>query len=47
MTPEELKNRSLRVTHQDEGTPSEEKDLIELDILQASENLEKYKQETT
>ena len=47
MTPEELKNRSLRVTHQVEGTPSEEKDLIELDILQASENLEKYQQETT
>ena len=47
MTPEELKNRSLRVTHQIEGTPSEEKDLIELDILQASENLEKYQQETT
>ena len=47
MTPEELKNRSLRVTHQVKGTPSEEKDLIELDILQASENLEKYQQETT
>ena len=46
MTPEELKNRSLKVTHQVENTP-EGKDLIELDILQASENLEKYQQETT
>ena len=47
MTPEELKNRSLRVTHQAEITPSDDKDLLELDILQASENLEKYQQETT
>ena len=47
MTPEELKNRSLRVTHQVEAIPSSEKDLMELDILQASENLEKYQQETT
>jgi len=42
MTPEELKNRSLRVTHQVEAIPSSDKDLMELDILQASENLEKY-----
>ena len=47
MTPEELKNRSLRVTHQVEAIPSDDKDLMELDILQASENLEKYQQETT
>jgi hypothetical protein len=47
MTPEELKNRSLRVTHQVEAVPSDDKDLMELDILQASENLEKYQQETT
>jgi len=47
MTPEELKNRSLRVTHQVETKPTSEKDLMELDILQASENLEKYQQETT
>ena len=47
MTPEELKNRSLRVTHQVEAIPSDDKDLMELDILQASENIEKYQQETT
>ena len=35
MTPEELKNRSLRVTHQVEAIPSDDKDLMELDILQA------------
>jgi len=35
------------VTHQAEITPSDDKDLLELDILQASENLEKYQQETT
>ena len=35
------------MTHQVEGTPSDDKELIELDILQASENLEKYQQETT
>ena len=28
MTPEELKNRSLRVTHQVEPTPSDDKDLM-------------------
>ena len=46
MTPEELKNQSLRVTHQVEAIPSIDKDLMELDILQASENLVKYQQET-
>ena len=47
MTPEDLKNRSLRVTHQVEVIPSSDKDLMELDILQALGNLEKYQQETT
>ena len=47
MTPEELKNRSLKVTHQVVAIPSIDKDLMELDILQASENLVKYQQETT
>ena len=47
MIPEELKNRRLRVTHQVEAIPSSDKDLMELDILQASDNLEKYQQETT
>ena len=47
MILEELKNRSLRVTHQTEAEPSNNTDLMELDILQASENLEKYQQETT
>ena len=46
-TPEELKTQSLRVTHQVEAIPSDDKDLMELDILQASENLEKYQKETT
>jgi len=35
------------VTHQVEAIPSSKKDLMELDILQASENLEKYQQKTT
>jgi len=47
MTHEELKNRSLRATHQVEAIPSSDKDLMELDILQASENLEKYQKKTT
>jgi len=47
MTPEELKNRSLRTTSQNnEAQPSNEAELSELDILQALENLEKYQQET-
>ena len=47
MTLDELKNRSLGVTQQVEAIPSSDKDLMELDILQASENLEKYQKETT
>ena len=47
MTPEELKNQSLRATHQAEAEPSNDTNLMELDTLQASENLEKYQQETT
>ena len=35
------------MTHQAEAIPSSDMDLIELDILQASENLEKYQQKTT
>ena len=35
------------MTHQVEALPSDDKNLMELDILQASENLEKYQQETT
>jgi hypothetical protein len=49
MTPEEIKNGSLRATKKSEN-PKEiakvEKDLIELDILEAAQNLEKYQQET-
>jgi len=47
MIQEELKNRSLRVTLQNETEPSSEAELMELDILQASENLGKYQQETS
>ena len=35
------------MTHPVEDIPSDDKDLMELDILQASENLEKYQEETT
>ena len=35
------------MTHQAQAIPSSDKDLMELYILQASENLEKYQQETT
>jgi len=48
MSPEELKNKSLRATSTTEGNePSDESDLIELDILQAASNLSKYQKETT
>ena len=47
MSPEELKNQSLRATSAPEGNePSDESDLIELDILQAASNLSKYQIET-
>ena len=44
MSPEELKHKSTRVLNNIE--PSIEADLTELDILQASENLEAYQEET-
>ena len=44
MSPEELKHKSARVLNNIE--PSIEADLTELDILQASENLEAYQEET-
>ena len=48
MSPEELKNQSLRATFAPEGNePSDDSDLIELDILQAASNLSKYQKETT
>ena len=48
MSPEELKNKSLRTTSAPEGNkPSDESDLIELYILQAASNLSKYQKETT
>jgi hypothetical protein len=46
MSLEEFKNRSLRAQFQEKETqPSSEADLIELDILQETENLNKYQQE--
>ena len=48
MTLEELKNKSLRATSAPEGNePPNDSDLIELDILQAASNLNKYQKETT
>ena len=44
MSPEELKHKSASVLNNIE--PSIEVDLTELDILQASENLEAYQEET-
>jgi hypothetical protein len=44
MTPEEIKNESLRVLKAKEVQDLEiklEKDMIELDILQATENIDK------
>jgi hypothetical protein len=47
MSQEELKIKSLRAQSQENEThPSNEADLIELDILQATNNLSKCKQET-
>lgn len=43
MRSEELKNRSLQVQSSEEAThPSNEADLVELNILQAVKNLTKY-----
>jgi hypothetical protein len=49
MTPEEIKNESMRVLKAKEIEDVDqklEKDMIELTILQAAENIEKYQKET-
>ena len=48
MSPEELKNKSLRATSAPESNePLDDSNLVELDILQASSNLRKYQKEMT
>jgi hypothetical protein len=49
MTPEEIKNESTRVLKAkqiEEIDKKVEKDMIELTILEAAENIEKYQKET-
>jgi hypothetical protein len=49
MTPEEIKNESMRVLKGkeiEEIDKKVEKDMIELTILEAAENIEKYQKET-
>ena len=46
MTPDELKAKSLRVEAQPQKDECIDKDLLETYKLEASENLEKYQQET-
>jgi hypothetical protein len=49
MTPEEIKNESMRVLKAkeiEEIDKKVEKDMIELTILEAIENIEKYQKET-
>jgi hypothetical protein len=49
MTPEEIKNESMRVLKAkeiEEIDQKVEKDVIELTILEAAENIEKYQKET-
>jgi hypothetical protein len=49
MTPEEIKNESIRVQKTKEIEEVDikvEKDMIELTILEATENIEKYQKET-
>jgi hypothetical protein len=49
MTPEEIKNESMRVLKAKEVEEIDkkvEKDMIELTILEAAENIEKYHKET-
>jgi hypothetical protein len=49
ITPEEIKNESMRVQKEreiEEIDMKVEKDMIELTILKATENIEKYKKET-
>jgi hypothetical protein len=42
MTPKEIKNESMRVLKAKEIDKKVEKDMIELTILEATENIEKY-----
>jgi hypothetical protein len=49
MTPEEIKNESIRVLKAKEIQEVDqmvEKDMIELTILEAAENIENYQKET-
>jgi histidinol dehydrogenase len=49
MTPEEIKNESMRVPKAKEIQEVDqkvEKDMIELTILEAAENIEKYQKDT-
>ena len=47
MNPNELKHQSLRVTSTEyQSQPSDDSDLTEIDILQATKNLDKYQHET-
>jgi hypothetical protein len=49
MTPEEIKNESMRVLKAkeiEEVDQKVEKDMIELTIVEAAENIEKYQKET-
>jgi hypothetical protein len=49
MTPEEIENESMRVEKAKEIKEVDikvEKDMIELTILEATENIEKYQKET-
>jgi transposase InsO family protein len=49
MTPEEIKNESMRVLKEkeiEEVVKKVEKDMIELTFLEAAENIEKYQKET-
>jgi hypothetical protein len=49
MTPEEIKNESMRVLKEKEIAEIDqkvEKHMIELTILEATENIEKYQKET-
>jgi hypothetical protein len=49
MTPVEIKNESMRVLKAkevEEADQNVEKDMIELTILEAAENIEKYQKET-
>jgi hypothetical protein len=48
-TPEEIKNESMRVLKAkeiEEADQKVEKDMVELTILEAAENMKKYQKET-